>query len=347
MPQIDQLLKATTQTLLGKLTIEIAKIDSTKILLVSEFAKQLLDQIKLVISSGNYKKECFLVIELDIADNSNKKELFENKLIEHYYTTGKIYKSNLITVGPTGGIVNDAESLLESLEDVVDLSMNNKQFIYFIIDGASLEVFIDGRLIKQIGNIFSPDRAIQFKYHQPIENYRTIVNVHNHKILTAHSGSQHWINKRKRILRSSPEKIFRTSLALYMDDHIANGYVDEEASNNNSDDSCDIIVHHYEKKKDYLFELKWLGKSEGTDIVKEEKVKYQLESGLEQVHIYLERNDGCCNAHLIIYDGREETKEHNFEDKDEWDERIDKNPQFVHLVSKSASELGKESQRKN
>lgn len=348
MSNFDELVKATVSTLVGKISSEVLQIDSSKLMDVSEFTNSLLKQIKSDEYSNSFKKDCTIFIELEIETHiSGEKELFSKNLLIDYHRSGKVFKENFIKVDFKGNVLTKEGNLINNIEELVDLSTSNKNKIYYVIDGFSLQVYINGRLKKIIGNIFLQDKAIQYKYQVPIEDYRSIINKHNKEILVGQRGVHYWENKSKRKLRSSPEEIFRSSLALYMEDHVANGFVDEEASNNNTDDRCDIIVRHISKRKDYLFELKWLGKSAGSSWETESEVQMQVNSGVEQVLEYIERNDNCCNALLLIYDARTESEDYIFEGKEEWDERVDKNPMFIYLVSKSASELGKDRQRKN
>lgn len=231
-----------------------------------------------------------------------------------------------------------SSEVISELSDVFSAT-----FIYG--NSSKYDIFHNGKLIKPACGIdfnYIPNQI--FSCIKPISKYKELVEDHFKQCVKYSQATDHWANKERRILRSSPEDIFKNSLwyYLYMFSEDANDVIAEYPLR--SGNRIDICVQAHDSKI-YFFEVKVLGKyfsqnDKGYQEYRDDRVHH----GLNQSIIYInELKDNFIDveyAELVIYDARETQENIDITDN-ERHEKVGE-PHYLYLESKNATKKAKE-----
>ncbi len=335
MNEQQQILKILHDSLFTKLSLIESQKSPIKI---TEFCSKLLKCLK----SQEYQVSITLGPIVFIVDSKKSGKgicMLEPNNLNDFLLSGKIKTTNILYIDYDGHEILPSLYEIENLkklDEVSNASSKNNSLIYIFVDGNNLLFFKDGSIIEDICDIFSVNRTRSFIYRLPICEYRTLIKRHFNEVLVGQRASIYWQNKKERILIAAPEKHFRKSLAYYLERNVSDGRILEESPNANTDDKTDICVLTFVEGNVYIFEIKWIGKSVGSEY-NGAKAHTRANEGIRQIHNYLEVEYRCNQAALLIYDARIKKEEIKWNNPSKWDKRIDKNPMVLYLESKSAS----------
>lgn len=212
-------------------------------------------------------------------------------------------------------------------------------FIYGYDD--KFDVYHEGKLIQPACSIdLSQIPKKLMSCIKPLSQYKELIEEHFNQCVKYSQATDHWNNKANRVLRSSPEDIFKNSLwfYLYMFSEDTNGNVIAEYPLR-SGDRIDIYAQTKDYKS-YIFEVKVLGKyyseqDRGFLEYKEDRVHH----GLNQTIVYLnELKDNLHDiekAELIVYDARETQNSITIPESEQHDKIGE--PRYFYLESKNAT----------
>lgn len=224
-------------------------------------------------------------------------------------------------------------------ESIFELSqLFNSTFIYGY--GGKYDIYHEGMLIQPsccVDLSFIHNKVLS--RIKPISNYEELINDHFAQCVKHSQATDHWDNKDKRILRSSPEDIFKNSLWYYL-------YMFSEDTNNviaeyplRSGNRIDIYVQSRNNEV-YFFEIKVLGKyytenDNGYSEYKDNRVHHGLNQAIVYINEFKDNSQDIEKAELIIYDAREK-QEPIIIPQNEKHEKLSE-PQYLYLESKNAT----------
>lgn len=165
-----------------------------------------------------------------------------------------------------------------------------------------VRIYADGRTAGRFDpQALSGCPGKYLRYSRRPEQYEDAILDHYRKIVRDFI-SDHWEDRKKRILRAyrgkatRTEDIFQDSLVEWLDLHLdasVKGKVGQVTS-----DQTDIEINAPGQL--YIIEIKWLGKNKS-------KTKYTIDRvalGMRQVGDYLTKQGSAKRATLLVYDGR-------------------------------------------
>lgn len=197
-------------------------------------------------------------------------------------------------------------SILSNMQDADSLTVANYGFEKKIpiarVDGDSVEIFIEGRLVNRV-NVMHPasnkEKRIG-KLSRSHREYKLLIDDHSTRQLI-NCMDDYWENRKNRILKSGEtELIFQTLLHRWLQEHLYDAKAVIEVKTN-AGDRTDIDIYAFESGYHYIIEIKWLGKNAKGKEYKIDRV-YQ---GLAQIKTYIEREPNVHEAYLVCYDGRQ------------------------------------------
>lgn len=174
----------------------------------------------------------------------------------------------------------------------LELHVNEDAFVYYAINGEP-----DEFSIAEPGQGPS-SRALR---RRRFEDFDQLLDDHFKQHVDREKGFDYWYKRPKRILlagHSGTEWIFQRNLIWWLRQCVQNyTYICAEP-NGPGEDKTDINV--VTDIGAYLVEIKWLGENEkGT-----KNEQSQIDKGLAQVKLYLEREENYLRGYLVIYDAR-------------------------------------------
>ncbi|WP_316795212.1 hypothetical protein [Pedobacter agri] len=272
--------------------------------------------------------------DIDMLDPVNLKLFFQSGISRIKNTIIVDYFGKATTANPY------KDEYFSNIEEVSEFSDQNDG-IFIFAKGVEVTIFHDGKLIKHIPDIYSTNTVGQIKSMLPISEFKKLLLKHYHEEIVGERGLLYWKNKKDRTLISSPEDKFRTKLANFLDNNVSDGLVDEECRNDNSNDRNDVRVVTLPNSNVFIFEIKWIGKSEGADY-DGAMANTKANEGLEQLELYIDGEKRCVCGILVIYDARKDNIEIDWQRKPElWHAVVEQPPILMHLDPTSSSEKAK------
>jgi hypothetical protein len=254
---------------------------------------------------AHYKKGPIL-IALEPTKLGKGDDILDVNILGNLLKTGATKKSNVFIVEYSGKIIeNPKDVLIENPADAAQEFASSNAIVFFIY-GNRIDIFFRTQLIDCIPDIQSHDAAVKIGTAAlRIKNYRDIIDQHHSEKVYKKNLLGYWKSKSERILVASPENKFANDLAYYLDQYVADGRVDQECQTRWTDDRTDIRVVRYLDKKIYIFEVKWLGKSEKSSYDGNNALM-RINAGMVQLVEYMQaENQSICGA-LVIYDARKQ-----------------------------------------
>lgn len=226
--------------------------------------------------------------------------------------------------------------------DALKVSNEKSLLIYFCSD-LELHVLGHGEYIDFIASVDNTKRAkVIDGRSNTIQRYEELLNEHYSDQIYKQRGVKIFKNKKDMILYPSPEDIFRRNLASFLRNNVTDGNVLQEPLNNEASDRNDIRVVQYHTQNVYIFEIKWLGKSESSKNRFVEQKFSSCLSGIEQVNIYLREDSKAVCGVLIVYDGRKDDNDCSIPESTDF-HFCQREPMFYSLKFPSASTVSKSS----
>jgi hypothetical protein len=229
--------------------------------------------------------------------------------------------ANLFELNYSSQIINIKKLRNLSASSISDYSYSNKVLCIHSVNGADLDIYCGGLNLKQI-NLNSPlsSAPANSVFSRYAGDYLLSITEHFKRKLRFCQEGHHWEDKKKRILvgNRKTEEIFHKSLWGWLEDHLYGGSIFGKVKKLSSDET-DIEIRLLDGGH-YLIEVKWMGENSSKTKFGKEKI----ESGIDQVRNYLEREPSVLEATLVTYDGRDisefkKLKSAN-EEKDQWKE---------------------------
>lgn len=317
-----------------------------------------LDNTKLVnfileiLKSNSYQRKVDYFPSFLISVHPDNKQEGDFILTEAYFdqieTKINLNEFNVIEVNNRGYKIKEEkfnDYRVISLDEVNDISISNTEIKFFFIQGNSLNIFYKGRFIKNIPNIHFEKDYRGYNNKLSINDVSIILDRYKEYFPREIKPSIYWKNKSSRILKSKPELLLAFFFQQFLDNIVADGTVDGECLNGTTDNRLDIRVVHHHTNEIFIFEVKWIGKSEGINYINKQ-AHVRANEGIEQIKVYLNEDSLCKSGVLVLYDARDKSDEIKWTEKDKWDKKIYDPPFVLYLESRSASVLAKESVNK-
>jgi len=279
------------------------------------------------------------ILAIDNDSISSCTKTLRPELLEKFYTEDRFNESNFIEISSKNSAsienVKFGNFTVDTPDVLSDISEDNPKIKFFLVRKNTLELFYNGKFISHIQNICNENDSRGYNSRISIINTEDILA--RYKLyFKSKVDPIYWKNKSQRILSDKPERYLAQVFYFYLDNLIADGKVDTETLSGSQDNKLDIRVVHFFTNKVYIFEVKWIGKSEKTSYLNL-KAEERANSGIEQLKIYLEEDFECETCVLILYDGRDLDDPITWVDEENWDKRIHKPPFRLFLESESAS----------
>ena len=248
--------------------------------------------------------------------------------------------NNLFQIVFKGNQIENAEK--KYIEDIPNASLysKNEDCILLFFNGKQVTFFVNGIPIEFIPNILTYKRTgVSNGKELPIAEYKILINRYSKNEIQKGRFDYWWLDKQNFLLIGSPEKDFRKQLAWFFRENTFD-IVDEEcfveATANRTDIKVTTVLNEI-----YYFEIKWLGKNNGSNYEGMQAIK-TVNGGFEQLNDYLKINKNALCGVLVIYDARKELKEIELLEQIKLNKKIDKEPVFIVLNPKSSSTKSKE-----
>lgn len=306
---------------------------------VKKFTNNLLNYL----SSNSYKRlleKTPILICINTTTIGKSNNLFDS--FEKELKSGITKICNCIEIDIQGNIIDGFEDLKDlmycSRQSAMDLSKESEN-IYIYLSGMSLSVIYNGCMVYEIANVLL-SKANYINSKLTASDYKILIEKHYKTVLDGEIGVQYWSSKKEWLLLPKPEGLLQKSLAFYLDQYIADGYVIEECLNKNSTDRTDITICLLNNKGKYIIEVKWIGKSKGSAYDGATAHK-RANEGIQQLKIYIDRDKDATRGVLLVYDARKIKESIKWGDDATWDKRIDKKPVIVKLNPLPASTRAK------
>jgi hypothetical protein len=342
MSDQQQIIKLLCASLYSKLSLKIG--DKHQPASVATFCSNLFKLLK----SDSYQKHLSIspiIIALDVDSAGSGSNIFASNLIDEFYSKGQVKSGNILYIDISGKEIIPKpydDKIVYTTADLND-EFPDSNFIFFFIEGNSIEVIEKCRTFKCIPDIFSLNKSRAFINRLPISEYRTLINNHYSSEIIGQRRFEYWENKGKRVLVASPEVNFRKQLGAYLDLYVADGIVDQECLNASTDDRTDIRISTCIDKDIYIIEVKWIGKCATHSNYDGIGAHRRANEGIQQIEVYLATETRCIKALLVVYDSRIKAEPIIWNpDKNVWHKVIDRDPFIIYLDSVSASVKGKE-----
>lgn len=192
-------------------------------------------------------------------------------------------------------------------EDVTAISdLFDSTFIFSY--GVRFETYHSGKLLEY--KFLDGEQFIYGKISskmKPISKYKEIIIDHYNSCVKLSQGIDYWHNKNNRILRNSPEDIFKKSLWSYIY-YFSNDTIDVIQEYQLPSESKIDILARTSRDTTYIFEIKVLGRCLSLGD-KKEYYTYsdeRVHEGLIQTKQYIEQLSNVTRATVVVYDGRDE-----------------------------------------
>lgn len=332
----EQIIKIHECSILSKMVTHLPSVSAISL---KTFNTKLLK----LLSSEKYQlniRYSPVIIALDIKSQGAGKNIFDSDFFVEFFQNGDVKVNNLILVDLNGNLVgniNPENYIIRNIEELND-SFPSSDLLFYFIENNSVDIVKDLKVIKVIADIFSTNQSRAFKNKLPISEYRTLITKHHLDVLKGQKCLFYWSNKSNRVLIDAPEKSFRKSLAVFLDDIVCDGKVDEESLNDNTDDRTDIRVTEMISENNYIIEVKWIGKCNSHSNYDAAKAHDRANEGIIQLENYVKTDPKCIKGVLVIYDARIKQEDIKWNPAPEkWNKVLDKLPFVLYLDSESAS----------
>lgn len=326
----------------SKLTLEYSDFDTISPIDWLEVTENIFDLIKHdYYQSHNEFFNC-IVIVISLNEEGLGKNIFNPNYIQQLDESGNLSKSNFIEIDIKGNLVDKVfNDIVYEFDELSELSQTNSNHLFFRAQSNSLFTFGKGKIISSISDINSLVPIYRFSNKIPTNEIKKILEKYKTHFGVKIPSSLYWHNKEDRKLKNKPEKLLGYFFKTFLEENISDGDVMSETIVSGADDRLDIRVLNLNNKKINIYEVKWIGRSEGgTEYLGTEADK-RANDGIEQLSIYLRNEHNCENAILVLYDARfeKEIKEIDWLDEHKWNTKIYKPPFILFLKSESASKL--------
>jgi hypothetical protein len=156
---------------------------------------------------------------------------------------------------------------------------------------------VSSESLDELGSL-PPTRS---KFARRGDDYELAIRDHYRNRVKYWQQTDHWQNRKKRVLRKklgskNTERIFHSSLLLWLNDHL-DAQVRSEPKTVESDEP-DIEIASFSGKF-FVIEVKWLGTAGSTTYSRP-----RLAQAIGQMNTYLKKQTTVNNATLVVYDGR-------------------------------------------
>jgi len=336
----QQIIKIHESSILSKMVTHLPSVSPIKI-------KTFIIKLLKLLRSDKYQlniRYSPIIIALDVINQGTGINIFESDFFTDFFKNGDVKINNLILVDLDGNLVDNVKSDNYTIKNIEELNDNfpSSDLLYYFIENNSFDILKDSKVIKVITDIFSTNQTRSFKNKLPISEYRTLITKHHLDVLKGQKCLIYWSNKSKRVLINAPEKSFRKSLAVFLEDIVCDGKVDEESLNDNTDDRTDIRVIEMVSENIYIIEVKWIGKCDSHSNYDAEKAHDRANEGILQLESYVKSDPKCIKGVLVIYDARIKQEDIKWNPSpDRWNKVLDKLPFVLYLDSESASSKAK------
>lgn len=287
----------------------------------------------------NYKMGPIL-IALHPTTVGTGEDILDPKAFGNLLSSGLTKVSNIFIVDYKGKRIENPINVLIQNPAVASQYFSESNATVFFIEGNRINIYFKTKCVDCIPDIQAHDDAVKISSATlPVMKYKNLIDSHFEEKVENKTILCYWKNKSKRLLVASPEDIFGNDLAYYLDQYISDGRVDQECRTLWTNNRTDIRVIRNMDGKLFIFEIKWLGKSETCSYDGNNAVE-RVNSGLAQLVDYIKaEKQSICGA-LIIYDARIENNNVKWNVKiQQMDARI-KDPIRYYLLSESASTKG-------
>jgi len=327
-----RIIKSVQDSIYGKLALEDVNVSPI------ENAKMVSKILEILLSNyyqTNIDSFPEFIISVHGGDINNIETKFNENILKESLESGILHLANFIEIKETVTPRLFESELILSPPRVLELSNDHPQIKLFFVRKNSLDVFFNGKYISSISNIFNEHDSRGYNSRSSITQLDNIVSRYR-EYFQKHVSPVYWKNKTNRILVNRPEGFLAYFLYQFLQNFISDGQVDGECLNGDTSNRLDIRVTHYLTNKIYIFEVKWIGKSDGQEYLKD-NAHNRANSGIEQLKIYLEDDPNCISGVLVLYDARIQDDEINWKDMHLWDHRIYSPPFRLFIKSESAS----------
>ena len=344
--EVDEILKKIHVSAVAKLTkcmVVSSPIDLNSVVM------DLFSTVKSETYKLNYDKAP-IVVAFDMGVHGTGDYALNQGYLANFFSSGSYAISNTIFVGSDGRCIQpnpyfDGRKKLLNLGEITDDSEDNgDKFLYVFIIRNEVQFSYKGKIIHDIPEISSYDRKGEIRGRFNVADYRTIVNAHHTSELVGERGMKYWAKKSEWKLIASPEVHFRKRLMSFIEQNTSGAKVDEECMSNG--DRTDIRIIELASGQIYIIEVKWMGKSAGSNIL--DKLAHdKANEGISQLDTYLKQEANSVVGLLVMYDARQDRFEIIWNPKKEaWDLRIDREPILPVLDPISASAKAKKAVKK-
>lgn len=341
MDDQKQILKYLTDGITAKLSRTSPSVSP---ILINKFWLRLLSLLRSEAYTSNVMEGPIVyIVDDQINVSETETDMLDQLNLEAFFKSGISRKKNTIRIdyqGNSAATNPHRDEYLSNTEEVSELTELHPG-IFVFVKGNELTIFSNGKLIKNIPDFYSTNTVGQIKMMLPISEFRKLISKHYQEEIVGERGLLYWKNKKERTLIASPEDKFRKKLANFLDNNVADGFVDEECRNDNSNDRNDVRVVTLPNSNVFIFEIKWIGKSEGADY-DGTVANTKANEGLEQLELYINGEKKCISGILLIYDARKDSLEIEWQRKPElWHKVVEQPPILLHLDPISSSEKAK------
>ena len=216
-----------------------------------------------------------IVFVIDTKGTGIGKSIFTTDYLRKFFSSGSFSLSNVILIDYSGKAMKNkpfAKTKLLNLGEIseyyeTDKYRNRNQYLFIFIIRNEIQFMYKSLYIHNIPDFFSYQRKGEVKGSYPVEEYRALINTHHKSELVGQKGFKYWAKKEAWILVEKPEGHFRKRLMHFLQNNVSGAKVDEECMNAGTDDRTDIRIIKLSSGDVYIIEVKWMGKSDGVDIL--------------------------------------------------------------------------------
>lgn len=230
-------------------------------------------------------------------------QVFKQNFIEN----GKHEIDNIIELGVNGFENNlnllPHSSYMENQMDVIPLSKKFKNYKFFLVEGNTITTIQNGLPIHMVPNVLSTDKIRAFSFKIPAYDHKMILARYITYFDTEVIQDDFWGSKTKGELISSPESNFSNNLFLFLKNTITGGYVDRESFSKHTENRTDVRVLTSPDLNIHVYEVKWIGKTKGSNKYNGNGAHARASSGIVQLEEYLTEKN-CKLGVLVVFDGR-------------------------------------------
>lgn len=281
-------------------------------------------------------------ILVDVTAEGSTDNIFgADNYMQHVDEKGILNSSNFIEVDLKGNLITKKiNDVVEDLDSIESLSLTNQDCIFFHIRGNELFLFGKGTILKHISDVNNLVNIRRFDNKISSIDVKLVLETYKVYFNSEITPSVYWDDKSKRILVSKPEKLLAQYFISFLKNKISDADITCESLVDGSDDKMDVRVMNFNTRKLSIYEVKWIGRSKGSTYINERSHK-RANDGIEQLHIYINKEHDTENGILVLYDARFESEIENINwlEESKWNTKIYKPPFILFLRSENASSI--------